>query len=457
MYQFLSRLLGYALLLSAPSLLAEEPKTTPEEKASKTHLDTLLDGVPTDKPMSTEEFIENLPAPLLRDYALMTESLSRHKGDKENPRVITFTPGPEPLIVAFSGNAKDPNYRTVELMQFRKSPPRWELRMIEFPEPGSKAPPKVSPANPQLCKGCHDGFQPRFSFYPQWKGSVGEHIATLNPTEKDYLQNFVTKGENHPRYKYLKRKENLEDSLKTAAPFRLDKVIDEAGSKIVANAITKTKYYDQFKYAYLAAIYKCPKLWEMVPKEIDLGGQKGYQAQVDALTEKMKATKSKQAERALEYTKLGIEATAGLRYFMTPLGVSLKERGRYQGDDNDLPDLLSNTEMGTHAIADELWINDKELFEYRTSTEIQQYLAFGEDFKKDRYIPYNEKEAKRAKPYAEKLCAGLKEKSLAVLKDFTLPTSAPYMETADVPVRHTDQSEASDVRFVLPDASIPAE
>ena len=450
-------LIRWSILLSLSTVLADTPKPT--------HLDKLLERIPTDKPFTVEQFLnlDDLPDGLKRNYVLMTESGSRHMASKDTPRVVAFTTKPdddeqltdqEPMVMAFSGDATDPNYNAVEFMQFRKAPPRWELKVVNFSPKDSKTPPKVSASNPQTCVSCHkngvpeNGLVPRFQVYPHWKGVVGENSATLSPAEKDYLTKFETDGAKNPRYKLLDRKGNLADATKTAVPWRIDRMFTATGVQIMADRLQKTSFYDKLKYAYLGAAYGCPKLWEMVPSESKLGGEKEFNEQMKTVSDAVKAGKNKQTERALEYSKLGIRVTAGLRFLMEPLKVSFTEQGRVPsqsgfpivksgGEAGVSTALVANTEIAAHQFAQAMCYADKDLLPLRVPSNVLQYLAFGSMEGFEYFRDY--------KPAAERICDKIKKKSLEALKDFTVPTptaTTPAVAKGTGPSRHTVASQA---------------
>jgi hypothetical protein len=291
-----------------------------------TTADGLIELIRTKNVRSVEALLPLLPEEMRAQYVVITHSDSLQSGDEVNPRVMmyhaenTFTRDPKLLAICFSGDASDESFYTVETMEFRNAPPRWEFRQIHFPhKPGLQV--MVSKPNPKDCLHCHDTEpRPIWEPYPHWPG-VTPAGDKLEEKEIAYLEDFVTRGAKHPRYSQLDRKRNLElnganDRFRYTLPFDFQIAVSAAERIRVPHVLRGSPDYAKYRYALLAALVDCEKLTDFAPA---LGGEAKWR-KLHHSTERELESLADPHRDLLRFTERGPHVVTHLRYLLEQRG-----------------------------------------------------------------------------------------------------------------------------------------
>lgn len=253
-----------------------------------------------------EDVLARLPESHLNPsgYALFYLSRSLqgpHQMDFLNPRAILHGPNGYPdnllqprLVLSFNGKSSDPQYNSLELMQFDPSGGRSGLDFysyfeITFPDKDhlhSKI--EISPNNPLKCVTCHGSpARPIYSTYPFWPGAYGSknNIKSTSPIailEAEGYLNFRKVARHHPRYSFLKLV-SLTEETNEQVNFRLNtqagslsSILEHIDQTRVQTLIRRLPEYEKTKYALLASLLRCndwpsflpPKTWDALEKNM---------------------------------------------------------------------------------------------------------------------------------------------------------------------------------------------
>lgn len=218
---------------------------------------------------SIPDLISHLPEELRENYTLMHESRSLHGASPKNPRAILFTRDGR-FILTFNGDPALRGYETIETMEFKGDRNSFEFRQIDFS--GSK--PKISEANPKLCKSCH-GHSPKpiWESYPNWAGAFGSnHDSFLAGPEFDGFVTYVQSYESHERYKHLIRHTDLSVNFPYQPPEekaeqhrlrpnnRLGKFLMRLQAKHIAQEVLESPFFKARKNLVLGWLIGCSEL-----------------------------------------------------------------------------------------------------------------------------------------------------------------------------------------------------
>ena len=150
--------------------------------------------------------LSHLPDQFNRRVVLVSDSQSRHKGTRELPRVIHWSPGAR-FIMAHSGHglADDPQANEIEIIQVDKNSTRWQFLTMRLTEQGFAAPVDVT----ESCSACH-GATPRpiWGSYPRWphayQGSLGhDGVDRMAPEERQAFSRFMEAAPDSDAYSHL--------------------------------------------------------------------------------------------------------------------------------------------------------------------------------------------------------------------------------------------------------------
>lgn len=157
-----------------------------------------------------EEFIAALPEDLLQNFTLMHKSNSLHGASFEEPRALLFGKTAQ-WVVSFNGSATQNAGEMVEMMIYNPVAKTYAFHELDF---SGQSP--VLHESPAKCLACH-GSNPRpiWDHYNNWPGAYGTDDDRYTESEYAYLEAFMKKAPEHPRYKHLKK---LNEGYKISFP-----------------------------------------------------------------------------------------------------------------------------------------------------------------------------------------------------------------------------------------------
>jgi hypothetical protein len=170
--------------------------------------------------MRLEDVLADAPASFWSHYVLMRSSRSQQTATPQAPRVILVGQDGH-FLVAFNGDPSLPGFDSLEMLQFRESEHRFELREILFPSVrNGLLKPQVSEPDPPRCLGCHRADpRPNWESYPTWIGAYGESDDTLSAEELSGFRDFWRIHGGDERYHRLERPEGSSVSPYSEQPF----------------------------------------------------------------------------------------------------------------------------------------------------------------------------------------------------------------------------------------------
>ena len=189
-----------AVLVLLPSAVFADTLTLPLD-ADKLHRYLMSNGITTKR-----ELLASLPDQFNKRVVLMSDSKSRHKGTRELPRVIHWSPGAR-FIMAHSGHSisHDPHANDIEMIQVNEAAGEWQFFTMTLTEHGFAAPVDVTTE----CAACH-GTTPRpiWGPYPKWpdayQGSLGhDGVDRMTPEERLDFGAFVQDTRDDEAYSHL--------------------------------------------------------------------------------------------------------------------------------------------------------------------------------------------------------------------------------------------------------------
>ena len=164
-----------------------------------------------DKNIQTmEDYISELPEEYRENFTLMHKSNSLHGSSYENPRAILFGKSGH-WIFTFNGSPSQEAGEMIEIMHYDSTNKKYNFHEIDF-----SGPSPVFHENPTKCLACH-GSTPRpiWDHYNKWPGAFGADDDRYTEEEYKYLEAFMKKAPEHPRYKHLLK---LEEGYKLSRP-----------------------------------------------------------------------------------------------------------------------------------------------------------------------------------------------------------------------------------------------
>lgn len=193
--------------LSLPSFIEQPPLVTAKE---------VLDWVNPEKAKpikSVEELLSRLPEAYRTYFVLQYKSHSNHLSDSLHPRVIFFGADAR-LLLAFSGLPSDPQYDTIEMIEYEPLKAGYSFYSIHF-SPDEETTVEI---NPQDCQRCHGSNpKPNWEPYSLWPGAYGSlHDAIFEGSQEHRsFSEFLKSSPLSKRYQYLPRPFHVEstDSL----------------------------------------------------------------------------------------------------------------------------------------------------------------------------------------------------------------------------------------------------
>ncbi|MEZ4749510.1 MAG: hypothetical protein R3B54_02445 [Bdellovibrionota bacterium] len=270
---------------------------------------------------NVEDVLPLLPENLRTHFVLIEDSKSLQGATEKNPRAVLYARRGR-FVLTFNGDPTQRGYRSLEMMEYQEDSHSYEFRRIDFPQSG---PAVFSEANPKRCQGCHQNpARPNWGRYPFWPGAVGEKDS-LDDRARAKFNRFIRDGATHPRYRHLKRAENLAaieaQTLKFTPAFELDVLYDIIDEDRLSHWIQQTESYETYKYAILAALVDCDSLVDFIPSSSVHGGA----AQMSVLLRDTKQVLSAIPEpnkRLLD--ELEYRITANVRYVFERRGISIR-------------------------------------------------------------------------------------------------------------------------------------
>ena len=188
--------LFWAILALIPSTVFADSLTLPLT-AAKLH-----EYLTTHDLTTKRELLASLPDQFNKRVVLMSDSKSRHKGTRELPRVIHWSPGAR-FIMAHSGHApsRDPQANDIEIIQVNETTQSWQFFTMTLTDRGFAAPVDVT----RSCAACH-GTTPRPIWGPPdaYQGSLGHKgVDRMAPQERQDFSAFVQDKAEHEAYSHL--------------------------------------------------------------------------------------------------------------------------------------------------------------------------------------------------------------------------------------------------------------
>lgn len=191
-------------LQSIPSFTEQTPLVTAKD---------VLDWVNPEKsePVKTvEELLGKLPKAYRTYFVLQYKSHSNHLSDSSHPRVIFFGADAR-LLLAFSGLPSDPNYDTLEMIEYEPQRAGYSFYSIHF----NRHEETRVEINPQDCQRCHGSNpKPNWEPYSLWPGAYGSlHDAIIEGSEEHRsFIDFLKSSARTERYQYLPRPFHFEST-----------------------------------------------------------------------------------------------------------------------------------------------------------------------------------------------------------------------------------------------------
>ncbi|MCB0403710.1 MAG: hypothetical protein KDD51_02925 [Bdellovibrionales bacterium] len=406
-----------ALALGVPAhyrTLVDELRSLPpvDEAGDSFSFQNLRELIETRDLRSIEDVLPLLPESLRTKYVLIETSKSLQGATERDPRAVLYANRGR-FVLTFNGDPTQRGYRSLELMEYHDAHHNYEFRRIDFPQTG---PAVFSEPNPKRCQGCHQNpIRPNWGRYPFWPGAVGEKDI-LTAEAKAKFERFIQYGDTHPRYRYLKRAENLANienqTLQFTPAFNLDVHFDLIDEDRLSHWLQQTQAYKTYKYAALAALVDCENLVDFIPNSVVHGGA----AQMATLlrdTQQVLSPIPEPNKRLLD--ELEYRITTNLRYIFERRGISIRTWAK-----SFETEYLMTTVSGVffENIAWELYNSDPELkkigFEYASLLRHYGRIQFPTLYKA-------EDEANMSRS-----CASLKRASLAAFSG-----AAPWKPTKD--------------------------
>ncbi|HUP56024.1 MAG TPA: hypothetical protein VM598_01130 [Bdellovibrionota bacterium] len=157
------------LLLASSAFAA--PKPLPPPLITIDQVDQLVRSQPI---FSLEELLAKLPEKLRSRFTFIHTSRSRQGASFEFPRAILFGPDAR-FVLTFNGHPAQPNYNSIEMMEYDDRSARFRFATIELQSPaGARA---FVNRDSSRCVGCHgptqETLRPIWDPYPIWAGAYG--------------------------------------------------------------------------------------------------------------------------------------------------------------------------------------------------------------------------------------------------------------------------------------------
>ncbi len=280
---------------------------------------------------SIEELVPLLPEKLKAQYVLMTDSLSLQEGTPENPRVVMFGRDADIFIAFNGGDGRGAN--TVEMIESVSGEYRFsEIVFDGVPADSDEAPYRSNQfayeiRNPRKCTACHGAAEKarvNWAPYPVWPGAS---TLGFRPTgkEKKYLEQFISWGEGHPRYKHLNRRKNLDAvfdrSLTTTMASQMDEALRVNRRRRFIKNIRSIPQYEKYYFMILGALSKCENLEEFIPEDdLEKFEAKGSrQAAIDQVNAHVRA-KAPQHYELFSFNQSNGVVAGSLKWIVESLG-----------------------------------------------------------------------------------------------------------------------------------------
>lgn len=278
-----------------------------EVAASTFGFKNLVETIDREKITTIEALLPKLPGRLRSNFTLVHESESSQGASPENPRVLLFGDDAR-LLVAFNGASDHGGFQALEVIEATDLGPL-EFREITF---DGKKSPKVSPANPERCTGCH-GVQSgyRWAGYSKWLGLYGGDDDELKdgtklaetydkwraaaPKHPRYSALLFPTGEGNERFPYYKdgKFRNLDRMPNT----RLTKGISRNEARARVALSSHRKWYEAARTAWAFDVLQCDE------KELTNAGLLGLESSRAAARNEVPANK-RGKKSAIELARL---------------------------------------------------------------------------------------------------------------------------------------------------------
>jgi len=255
---------------------------------------------------SVPELLATLPESLWSRYVLVRQSRSPQPATDQAPRAILFSEDAK-LVVAFDGTSE-----SVDVMTFDDTTRAFSFREITFPDVGGRTSMAMSEPNPARCRACHGTpARPIWDPYPLWPGTYGESDALPLPDEEqEQLARFAASRPSHPRYRFLRpprretRAEGTErrylGQVELSRNAELTSLLGALNATAVAAELRASPYFDQYRYALLAALI--PRCGDVAEASLaQAGGPSQTYASFEAETRRANANQ----EEATRYRARG--------------------------------------------------------------------------------------------------------------------------------------------------------
>ena len=276
--------------------------------AATPQTDQFVQAIAEGNVTTLERALELLPAALRSRYALVFSSRSLQGASYPEPRAVLFGNDAR-FIVTFNGNAGQPGFDTLEIMEFDGQGGRFAFREIRFPEGGAQ-PARgavVSEVNPAKCSACHGRpLRPIWDTFPTWPGAYGEQYRVpLAPAELDGLRNFLKAQPTHPRFHALRNAVVFADpdtfvpgtrilyaGAETEPPNALlSLLLAKLSARSIAREVTSAPQFQSYRYALLGALARdCGRIDAYFPESFD----KALAPALASFTERSAKTTSQQ-------------------------------------------------------------------------------------------------------------------------------------------------------------------
>ncbi len=220
-----------------------------------------------------DQLIPLFPKSHLSTYLLSYAPRGIQEGSASHPRVITMGKNGG-VFMTFNGDPAHSGYDVLEMIEFKESPARFELKVIDQ----GVGRLRVSSANPSQCTGCH-GQNPRplWDNWYLWPGIFGGEMGAHHPLEKAKLQEFEAQR-NSGRYRHLLGQSDSDHESKTLGlaftnlrfkQYQMDFFVSDLMGDVITEQIASNAKLHPFRYAIMGALSCTRPIEDFLPPALN--------------------------------------------------------------------------------------------------------------------------------------------------------------------------------------------